>query len=78
MFGTIGTLALVLTMQTAGGQAPASNQQPRDGGRSAPRRLTVTYSDHTHVHGGSALPPATAWAQVGPRSTVMATVQSHG
>ena len=35
MFGTLGTLALVLTMQTAGGQAPASNQQPLDGGGSA-------------------------------------------
>jgi len=47
MFGTIGTLALVLILQTAGGQAPASNQQPRDGRGSAPRRLTVTYSDGT-------------------------------
>ena len=47
MFGTLGTLALVLTMQTAGAQAPASNQQPRDGGRTGPRRLTVTYSDGT-------------------------------
>ena len=51
MFGTLWTLALLLTMQAAGGQAVASNQQPRDGGGSAPRRLTVTYSDGTSKTG---------------------------
>jgi hypothetical protein len=47
MVGSIATLALVLVMQTAGGQAQPSNPQPRDSGKSGPRRLTVTYSDGT-------------------------------